>query len=85
MSFAASSTPFAPHLVTSQHRMTLDDEMELELEEEGVILAAKALFDMREYNRVSKQVVGCQSAKARFLGLYSRYLVCSRFHCEAPR
>lgn len=77
MSFAMTSTPFI-----TKHSAPRDTSLDgdLEEEEEDVILAGKALFDMKEYHRVPKVLAGCQSSKAKFLSVYSRYLVCLHKH-----
>jgi hypothetical protein len=77
LSFAVSSTPFIPKSEDPQRNITLDTESDIEFEEEGAILAARALLSTREYHRVVTQLSGCRSAKAQFLRLYSRYLVCA--------
>jgi hypothetical protein len=76
LSFAVSSTPFLPKSGDFPGNMTLDMDKDLEIEEEGPLMAATALFHAREYHRVQTQLADCQSTKARFLHLYSRYLVC---------
>jgi hypothetical protein len=73
LSFAASSTPFL-----RSDGSSIDDhdiEAELEADEKDTVLAAKALFDLKEYHRAHKLVAKCESAKAQFIGYYSQYLV----------
>jgi hypothetical protein len=50
----------------------------LEAEEEDNILAAKSLFDMKEYSRAYKVLRACQSSKALFICHYSHFLVSNR-------
>lgn len=47
----------------------------LEAEEEDYIMAAKSLFDIKEYSRAHKMLRSCQSSKALFLCHYSQFLV----------
>lgn len=51
------------------------EEAALEAEEEDFIDAAKSLLDIKEYGRAHKLLRNCQSMKARFICLYSQYLV----------
>jgi hypothetical protein len=72
----------APRHSSDTSKYDIDDdaaqnETLLESEEEDYIIAAKSLFDVKEYSRAYKLLSGCQSAKAQFICLYSRYLVCS--------
>jgi hypothetical protein len=77
ISFAVSSTPFIPKSGDPHDSLGFDTDADIELDEEGAILAAQALLGTREYHRVITHLSGCRSAKAQFLRLYSRYLVCS--------
>lgn len=47
----------------------------LEAEEEDLVDAAKCLLDVKEYSRAHKLLHNCQSSKARFICIYSQYLV----------
>jgi hypothetical protein len=38
-------------------------------------MAGKALFDIKDYARAHTRLAACTGARARFLGLYSLYLV----------
>lgn len=42
---------------------------------------AKAYFDVKEYDRAAHFLHGCNSKKAYFLYMYSRYLVRATLRC----
>ena len=44
-------------------------------EEEDILSAARARMEAREFKRVSTILKGCQSTKARFLNIYSQFIV----------
>ena len=45
---------------------------------------AKAYFDVKEYDRAAHFLHGCNSKKAYFLYMYSRYLVRAILRCHLP-
>lgn len=62
--------------------MALEDSRDLEhafeAQEEDVILTGRSYFEAREFYRVNVLLKDCKSAKARFLRIYSQFLVCCR-------
>ena len=50
-------------------------ETDLEYQEEDVLMTARACFEAREFMRVVQLLKGCRSAKARFLSIYSEFIV----------
>lgn len=66
--------PHAPPL-----RSESDEERGRELELENIdadyIAAARAMFDAKEFSRVAHWLKDCQSAKAKFLRIYSDFMV----------
>jgi len=52
-----------------------ESEVRLEAEEEDKFLLAKTYFDCHEYDRASMILADSRSARARFLGLYSKFMV----------
>lgn len=52
-----------------------ESELRLEADEEDKLLLAKSYFDCHEYDRASMILVDSRSARARFLGLYSKFMV----------
>ena len=44
---------------------------------------AKAYFDVKEYDRAAHFLHGCNSKKAYFLYMYSRYLVRAVLRCHS--
>jgi anaphase-promoting complex subunit 8 len=55
-------------------------EIEWEAQDEAALLAAQAFMAAKEFTRVEFTVKGCKSAKARFLYVYSCFLVCRTNH-----
>jgi hypothetical protein len=61
--------------ITNEDQLNRRSDLLLQNEEEDYILSAKSFFDVKEYSRAYKLLEHCQSSKARFICLYSRYLV----------
>ena len=59
-------------------------ETELEAQDEAALLAAQAFMAAKEFTRVEFTVKDCKSAKARFLYVYSCFLVCRRVTQPPP-
>ena len=51
------------------------NEAVLEEQEGDELLAARASFDAKEFHRASHHLKSCKSSKAKFLRLYSEYIV----------
>jgi len=49
--------------------------MGIEKNEEDILAAGNACFDMREFARAAHVLRSCSSARGKFLKLYSTYLV----------
>ncbi|RPA73025.1 anaphase-promoting complex subunit CDC23 [Ascobolus immersus RN42] len=64
-----------PHR-TTYHQFPVPNQRQQQLEfaELSKYLLAKTYFDVREYDRCSNVLGGCQSSKSRFLCLYSKYM-----------
>jgi anaphase-promoting complex subunit 8 len=56
----------------------LTHQIELEAFEQDSLTAALACFHSGEHHRVSLMLENCESAKAQFLSLYSRFLILDR-------
>lgn len=73
----ASIPPRHPHAPSL--RVESDDErgraVELERIDADYITAARAMFDAKEFSRVAHWLKNCQSAKAKFLRIYSDFMV----------
>jgi anaphase-promoting complex subunit 8 len=52
-----------------------DSEKILENEEEDALQAARASFEAREFYHATHLLQDCRSAKARFLRIYSQFIV----------
>ena len=55
-----------------------DLEKNLENEEEDALQAARASFEAREFYHATHLLQDCKSAKARFLRIYSQFIVSAR-------
>jgi anaphase-promoting complex subunit 8 len=55
-------------------------ETEWEAQDEAALMAAQALMAAKEFTRVEFTVKHCKSARARFLYVYSCFLVCHINH-----
>lgn len=66
--------PHAPQ-INPLSKNAQDSEKILENEEEDVLQAARASFEAREFYHATHLLQECRSAKARFLRIYSQFIV----------
>ena len=73
----ASILPIHPHAPPLRAESSEERQREVELEtiDADYIAAARAMFDAKEFSRVAHWLQDCQSAKAKFLRIYSEYMV----------
>ena len=69
--------PHAPQ-INPVSENTQDLEKILEIEEEDALHAARASFEAREFYHATHLLQNCKSAKARFLRIYSQFIVSAR-------
>jgi len=71
--------PHAPLLQTQSGDIRAM-EIDLESQEEDILVNARACFQAREFRRAVHVLQGCRSSKARFLSIYSQFIVsCTGF------
>lgn len=58
-------------------RLGLSDEEPMDEETSDLFMIARSLYDAKEHERVDYLLRFVKHPKARFLGLYSRYIVCA--------
>ena len=78
---APSMTPARhPHAppINPVSENTQESEKILENEEEDALQAARASFEAREFYHATHLLQDCKSAKARFLRIYSQFIVSVR-------
>jgi anaphase-promoting complex subunit 8 len=66
--------PHAP-LLHAQYGDIRAMEIDLECQEEDILVNARACFQAREFRRAVHVLQGCRSSKARFLSIYSNFIV----------
>lgn len=66
--------PHAPQIKPISE-LAQDSEKILENEEEDALQAARASFEAREFYHATHLLQDCRSAKARFLRIYSQFIV----------
>jgi len=57
-------------------KLGLSDEQPMDEETSDLLMIARSLYDAKEHERVAYLLRFVKHPKARFLGLYSRYIVC---------
>lgn len=71
--------PHAPPL-HSQPPEVLQQELEWETQDQDLLIAARAFFEAKEFVRAAHWLRSCQSSKARFLSIYSEYMVNNSYY-----
>lgn len=66
--------PHAPELVPLKNEI-IEQESELELQEEDILDTARNCFETREFLRAAQLLQACKSSKARFIRIYSQFIV----------
>ena len=74
LSMTPARHPHAPQ-VNPVSESAQDLEKILENEEEDALQAARASFEAREFYHATHLLQDCKSAKARFLRIYSQFIV----------
>ena len=75
--------PHAPQIILVSENVR-ESEKILESEEEDALQAARASFEAREFYHATHLLQDCKSAKARFLRIYSQFIVSAgnKSYCE---
>lgn len=74
--------PHAPRLF-SQSEDVRALELDLEYQEEDVLATARACIEAREFLRATHLLRECRSSKARFLSVYSQFIVSQFCICSS--
>lgn len=61
--------------VVALTRAEIESERHMELEEQDLFAAAHKSFEFRQFDRAVHLLRECTSRKARFLSIYSRFIV----------
>jgi anaphase-promoting complex subunit 8 len=71
---APARHPHAPQINLVSENAQVSEKI-LEDEEEDALQAARASFEAREFYHVTHLLQDCKSAKAKFLRIYSQFIV----------